>query len=373
MDTEVLKINPEKPESKKLSKAAQIIIQGGLVAFPTETVYGIASRVTKDSLKRLDELKNRKPDKYYSLHIGYKQQVNRYVPSVPLRAKKLIENCWPGPLTIVFRLNEYDLERKKKDLHKDLFRNLYKGGSIGIRCPENRIASALLSSIEGPVVAPSANVAAQPPAVNPEQVIENFSGKVEMIIDGGICKYKKSSTVVKVNRGNIDIIRKGAYSPEKINELSRIQFLFVCTGNTCRSPMAEGMLKKHLSEKIGCKVDELEKMGYKVISAGMLNLKGAPASFESITACVDRNIDISSHKSRSLTLDLILKSDFIYGMSHEHCERIIHMCPEASEKCSLLAPGRNIPDPIGQPQQVYDKCADLIEEAVKNRLSEMQL
>ncbi|MHC4271127.1 MAG: L-threonylcarbamoyladenylate synthase [Planctomycetota bacterium] len=373
METKIIKLNTEKPDKNLITEAALIIDSGGLAAFPTETVYGIACRIQEDSLKRLDEVKGREPGKYYSLHIGRVEEVKRYVPSIGIRTRKLMENGWPGPITIVFELDSESLKKKREEFGEILFNNLYKDNSIGIRCPENKIASKLLSSVKQAVVAPSANLAGKHPAVDATQVIKDFSGKIEMILDGGLCKYKQSSTVVRVKRGNLEILRKGVYSDEQINELSEIQVLFVCTGNTCRSPMAEGMFKKYLAEKIGCGVDEIEKMGYKVLSAGILNLNGAPASSESLRACALKGVDLSRHQSRPLTLELIEKSDFIYGLSLEHCSRIVNISPEAEKKCELLADGRNIPDPIGQSQQVYNKCADLIEEAVKSRICEMEI
>ncbi|MHC4292962.1 MAG: L-threonylcarbamoyladenylate synthase [Planctomycetota bacterium] len=373
METKVVKLNTEKPEQDLITEAARIIDIGGLVAFPTETVYGIACRVQQDSIRILDDIKGREPGKYYSLHIARKEEVNRYVPSIGIKVQKLMEKGWPGPLTIVFELDNEGLEKMKDEFDGILFQNLYKDSSIGIRCPDNRIASLLLSSTEQPIVAPSANLTSRPPAIDAVEVIENFSGKIDMILDGGICKYKQSSTVVRVKKGNLEILRKGVYSEAQINELSRIQILFVCTGNTCRSPMAEGMFKKYLAEKIDCGVDELEKMGYKVLSAGIMNLDGAPASSESLKACATKGIDLSLHRSRRLTLELIEQSDFIYGLSLEHCSRIASISPEAGEKCKLLADGRNIPDPIGQSQQVYKECADLIEKEVKHRVSEIKI
>jgi len=104
MQTEVVKLDATKPDIGKVKEAAQLIDAGQLVAFPTETVYGIACRVETTSLIKLDKLKGRGPEKYYTLHIGGKNDVKKYLPSVGLRAGKLIKNFWPGPLTIVFEL-----------------------------------------------------------------------------------------------------------------------------------------------------------------------------------------------------------------------------------------------------------------------------
>ena len=262
MHTKVVKLNAGEPDTAEIKAAADLVDAGGLVAFPTETVYGIACRVKTDSLNKLDNLKNRAPDKYYTLHISPKTGLEKYVPIIGLRAQKLIENAWPGPLTVVFELDGQDIEKQRSRLEKEVFENLYKNNSIGIRCPEDPVASTLLQMVHNPVVAPSANITGQKPAVNAEQVLAQFSGQVELLLDAGPCKYKKSSTVAKIGKSGLQILRPGVYTEQELEEMSKVKFLFVCTGNTCRSPMAEGMFKKYLAEKLGFEVDRLEKKGY---------------------------------------------------------------------------------------------------------------
>jgi len=371
MQTKVIKLDAAKVDLAGVLEAAALIDAGGLVAFPTETVYGIACRVKFDSLTRLNNLKKRAPGKHYTLHIGQKNDIQKYVPIIGLRAQKLIEKAWPGPLTLVFELNEQDIDKQRKNLNEEVFASLYRDNSIGIRCPDHAIASTLLQITRHPVVAPSANMADQAPATNAEQVLAQFSGKIELLLDAGPCKYKKSSTVAKISQKGLVILRAGVYTQEELAAMSEIKFLFVCTGNTCRSPMAVGIFRKYLAKKLNCEVDHLDKAGYKVNSAGVLDINGSPASIEAIAACATRGIDIKAHRSRKLSRELIEQSDVIYTMGQIHREQITSLSPGAASKCVLLAENEEIPDPIGQSQQFYQNCAELIEKAIKKRIGEL--
>ena len=370
MQTKIVKLDAAKPDTAKIKEAAALVDAGGLAAFPTETVYGIACRVKTDSLSKLDNLKGRDAGKHYTLHIGQKADVKKYVPAVGLKARKLIEKGWPGPLTVVFELDEEGIKKQRNGLEKQVFEGLYKDNSIGIRCPDNPIAAILLQGTRSPVVAPSANLTGQPPAIAADEVLAQFSGQIEMILDAGPCKYKKSSTVVKIGKKGLEILRASVYSQAELEAMSEVEFLLVCTGNTCRSPMAEGIFRKYLAEKLQCTVDHLDRIGYKVYSAGVIDVSGIPASPEAIAACAAKGVDIKAHKSRVLSRQLIDGSDFIFVMTEMHRERVIGLSPEVADKCVLLAE-KEIPDPIGQPQQVYNACAEQIEKAVRRRINEL--
>ena len=200
-------------------------------------------------------------------------------------ARKLIDSAWPGPLTIVFELNADDLDKQRTRLKADVFENLYRNNSIGIRCPAHPVAKMLLQACKNPVVAPSANRADAEPAVDANGVLAQFSGRIDLVLDAGPTRYKKSSTVVKIGKFGLQILRQGAFPKELLEELSQVKFLFVCTGNTCRSPMATGIFRKYLAEKLNCTIDRLAEIGYKVFSAGTLGLTGEPATAEAVAAC----------------------------------------------------------------------------------------
>jgi L-threonylcarbamoyladenylate synthase len=371
MVAEVVKINGAAEDFDRLKEAAQLIESGRLVVFPTETVYGIACRARRDSIARLDQIKGRDATKHYTLHIGEPEAYQRYVPHADLRVKKLLRTVWPGPLTFVFDLPAMDLAKLKEGSDTEAFDTLYKNGSIGIRCPDHPAALVLLRMTGCPVVAPSANGGNQQPAVDGAQAAANLTDRVDMILDGGPCRHKKSSTVARIGDRGVETLREGFYSAFQLQKLAQVGFLFVCTGNTCRSPMAEGFFRLHLAKKLGCSVDALEAMGYKISSAGTLDTGGAPASAGAIAACLTKGADIRSHISRPLTRLLVEANDFVFCMTEAHCEQVKGFCPDADRKCLLLAKDIEVPDPIGQPQEFFNRCADLIEAAVKARVDEL--
>jgi L-threonylcarbamoyladenylate synthase len=370
MSTRIIKLDADKPDLNEIKEAARAVDAGSLVVFPTETVYGIACRIAPEPIAKLNALKSRAAEKYYTLHIGPKSDVNKYVPTINPVGRQLIKKAWPGPLTIVFELSDEDVALQRTLLVPWLVDNLYKDNTIGIRCPDNVIASLLLSHTQFPVVAPSANLAAQSPAIDGTAAAQ-LEGQVDLILDGGPCKYGRASTVIKIDSTGTQILRPGVYDERDIEAMSAVNILFICTGNTCRSPMAVGLFRKFLAQKLGCNVDQLEKIGYKVNSAGTMAAAGWPPSTAAVEVLKAKGVDISGHRSSALSARLIRQSDVIYVMCRHHRDFVLEICPEAADKCFLLGYNNEIPDPIGGTEKDYYYSAELIEKALEKRVSEL--
>ena len=185
------------PDPAALTEAAKILRSGGLVAFPTETVYGVAADAgSPKAIERLNQVKGRPPEKPCSLHLHAPEQMRAFVTSVPPLAAKLIERFWPGPLTIVIPAKS--------------------GGTIGFRFPDHPIARAFLKACDVPVAAPSANRSGSTPPTDAKEVLAALDGALDCVLDGGPTRLGRESTVVEVTGGRVEIRREGAIATETI-------------------------------------------------------------------------------------------------------------------------------------------------------------
>jgi L-threonylcarbamoyladenylate synthase len=372
MKTEILKIRTP-DDIQAVQRAARWLDEGRLVAFPTETVYGIGCKADRDTLDRLNEVKSRPLDKRYTLHIGSPEQLKKYIPSMSLKAQKLVQKAFPGPVTIVFELDDEALRQVKQSLPKSVFETLYSGQTLGVRHPACPVTCEILAKVKSPIVAPSANPAGSTPATSAKEVLDYFDGKIDCIVEipDFEADFKQSSTVVKVQKRDIQILREGAIPASRIRKWATIQLLFVCTGNTCRSPMAEGFCRKYFADNLGCQVDELEHFGYIIDSAGVAAYEGIPASRHAIEVCWAQEIDLSCHQSRQLTLGDIEQSDVIFTMSQSHRDSVVQSLPSASEKCFVLDETTDILDPIGLGIGVYRDCFQQICDTIIKKKKEI--
>ncbi len=213
MQTKISKINDAVTDLDKISEAAEIIKNGGIVAFPTETVYGLGADATnEEAVKKIFEAKGRPQDNPLIIHVASKD-ISSYVKDIPDIAKKLMDKFWPGPLTII--LSKTDIIPNITSANLD---------SIGIRMPSNKVARKLIELSKTTIAAPSANISGRPSPTDLERCIEDLNGKVDCILGGEHSEVGVESTIVDCTINPPIVLRPGGITLEMLKEVdSRIE------------------------------------------------------------------------------------------------------------------------------------------------------
>ena len=380
MATEVLNVTSEQNYWESVRKAGEILRLGGLVAFPTETVYGVAaSAEDPDAVARLSEVKGRRGGGPFTVHIGRRSDAARFVNHTPGVGRRLIARGWPGPLTLIFEVAHPEAAPVAEDKDPGFVDRVYFSdagadcSTVGMRYPDCSPACDAINEADCVVVASSANRAGQPSPTRADEVLDQLEGDLDLLLDGGATRYGGPSTIAQVRGHTAKIIRQGVLDERTVCKLATNNVLLVCTGNTCRSPMAAGLLRAMLAEELGCEVSDVEKRGYTITSAGTAAIDGVPATEEAVSAMKEKCIDISLHRSSALTEGMIEQAQIILTMTEGHRTSVQRLVASSREHCYIVGRDRNIEDPMGASLDVYRSCRDQIEAGLRVHFAEVIL
>ena len=242
MNTKIIRIDKEKELEPQLLEAAEVIRNGGLVGIPTETVYGLgANALDETASAKIYAAKGRPSDNPLIAHISCMEELPALVSEIPEAGRKLAEKYWPGPLTMVFPKSEIVPYGTTGGLD-----------TVAVRMPSDPIANCLIRLAKVPVAAPSANISGRPSPTKVEHVIEDMSGKIEMIIDGGDVGIGLESTIVDVSGEIPVLLRPGAITVEMLREtLGQVEVDPALEGPLSADvkPKAPGMKYRHYAPK----------------------------------------------------------------------------------------------------------------------------
>lgn len=364
------------------SRSKAVFEAGGLVAFPTETVYGVAALAnSSEGIGQLRDLVGQ-ATKPFTLHLASPEAVMDYLDPEDRSAARLVRKLMPGPVTLMARVDEARLGATSTPVKVVAGEKSEAGEGghwVGLRCPDHPAATAVLGAVEEPVVAAAAIGGDGRPSQSAEAVEAGLGDRVQLVVDGGRTRFGKSSTVVRLHPRDhagpgprLEVTREGVLDQRMVDKAMRMTVLLVCTGNTCRSPMAEGLTAKLMAKLRGVDAGDLDKHGVRVLSAGVTASPGMPVSAGAVSAASKLGVDIASHRSRPLTLDLVNDADVIYTMTAAHREMVLAMAPHARSKVHRLDPDDDVSDPIGRDDSFYDATARQIEQALERRAEELK-
>ncbi|MBW8885731.1 MAG: Sua5/YciO/YrdC/YwlC family protein, partial [Planctomycetia bacterium] len=256
MSPQVLDLAAAGDPRDAIHRVVQALVEGKVVALPTETVYiAAASGLSERGVARLLTIRHGQLDGPATLAVRSTDEVLDYVPQLPAIGQRLARRCWPGPVTL--QLPDAQPESAVYRLPAKVREAVVPDTEIRLRVPAHEMVLSALRLLAGPVVMIGARRASDPDSITAEDVVSRLSGEIDIILDDGRCKFAQKSSIVRVDEGGFRVVRPGVFTEANLKRLASFMVVLVCTGNTCRSPMAEVMLKKRVADRVGCKIDQL--------------------------------------------------------------------------------------------------------------------
>jgi len=373
-------------------RSVQSLVEGEMIGLPSETVYGVvASALCPEAVQRIADLVGVGG---MALCLRSSDAAGDYLAPMSKLARRLSERCFPGPLTLVTScdrsvsaagmlpesvreiLYQFSNDAGSSESAAKSKSGSESGDEIAFRVSNHRLLSHIHRYLSAPLVWGEFSTVraetAEPEGksgVTPITTAERFdahlsangqSNPLPVLLDDGLTRYGGAGTIVRLSGNSWQILREGVIQRAAMNQFVKPVIVIVCTGNTCRSPMAETLLRDLLDRRFG------REDVARVLSAGVAAQRGSGASPQSVEVMGRRGLDLTGHCSQPLDDPLMCMADLVLTLTRRHRDAILAAWPNRKDRIfTLRRDGGDVSDPVGMPVEIYEQCADQIREELE--------
>lgn len=368
--------NPERIDLKLaddprdvVHRVVECLARGGIAALPAETSYKLAVHALHpEAVARLSALRGggAGSQRAVSLVVRGAEELPDWIPGVSEIGRRLSRRCWPGPLTLT----------RSKGIEAGLAQRLPETvravaaseGMIHLRCPAAPLILEVARLLAGPLLLAGAGAGAEStPVLDPEALAEREG--IDLLVDAGVIAPGTTATVLNLDREPWTLVREGAITAAELTRRSATRILFICTGNTCRSPMAQALCQVLLGERLGCAPGAIAQRGWVVASAGVAATDGDRAARHAVDVVRRYGGSLDDHASQGVSAELVRQSDLILAMTRDHLDALLEAYPEAAARARPLhGAGLDIADPVGGDRETYLQTAEALHDEIARLL-----
>lgn len=342
---------PEKSQEAMVAECVAALKSGQLVGLPTESCYFLAADpASKNGLARLSKWVGDELPVVQGMSIT--EPTDSFVSQSSALARRLARRTMPGPVILVAA-------------------NGKKEEPVARYAPNSGSVRQIIAALGRPLSLGTRFRPDDRPPISAAELAELSGDAASLILDAGESPYGDFPTVIEVDGSQYTIPIVGVVPAEQIHVQTAWLVSFVCTGNTCRSPLAESLCIKMLCDKLGCDREELGRRGFRIVSMGLSALPGNTATSEALIVAREMKADLSAHRSQPLHPELLELADYIITMTSIHRDSIAALHPNLEKSTRLLCGKGDLADPIGGDLEVYRKCAKTMQQHIEKLVSDM--